>query len=231
MADHSLPAQPHPGELYASTETYSDAASSYWVERRRLAAELRELGSLLLSRQSNETEISALADQLAQFNQRIKHEPEIAGRKGWMDAGLLSGPDVLSVELSPLVGKSSSVGPVLKVWVEKGEGRAEVNCDWRFEGPPRCLHGGYIAAIFDEFLGWAQMLSGGAGATKNLSVTYHHPTPLNENLALTARLLSVEGRKIRVIGEMYAGERMTASAEGLFISFGAKGTTELYKNL
>lgn len=228
MADHSLPAAlPF---VAASTESYS-ASSSYWVQRQRLAAELRELGNLLLSRQGNEAELGALAEQLAYFNQRIKSEPEIAGRKGWMDAGLLASPDVLSVELSPLIGKSSSVGPVLKVWVENGEGRAEVNCDWRFEGPPRCLHGGYVAALFDEFLGWAQMLSGGAGATKNLAVTYHHPTPLNVNLVLKARLLAVEGRKIRVVGEMYAGERMTASAEALFISFGEKGTTELYKNL
>jgi acyl-coenzyme A thioesterase PaaI-like protein len=216
--------------MQASTETHR-ASSPYWEQRQRLAAELRELGNLLLSRQSNKTDLGALADLVAQFNQRVKIEPELAGRKGWLDAGLLPGPDVLSVELSPLIGKSSSVGPVLKVWVEHGEGRGEVNCDWRFEGPPRCLHGGYVAAIFDEFLGWVQMLSGGAGATKNLAVTYHHPTPLNVGLTLKARLLSVDGRKVRVAGEMYAGERMTASAEGLFISFGEKGTTELYKNL
>ena len=217
-------------ELKASTENYA-ASSPYWVQRQKLAAELRELGNLLLSRQGHEADLAALAGQVAQFNQRMKSEPEVPGRKGWLDAGLLSSPDVLSVELSPLIGKSSSVGPVLKVWVENGEGRAEVNCDWRFEGPPRCLHGGYVAAIFDEFLGWVQMLSGGAGATKNLTVTYHHPTPLNVDLALKARLLSVDGRKIRVVGEMYAGERVTASAEALFISFGEKGTTELYKNL
>lgn len=231
MVDNSLPAQPLAVEMYASTETHANPASSYWTERRRLAAELRELGSLLLSRQSSEVAVCALANVIAQFNEIVEKEPEIPGRKGWLDAGLLRGSDVLSVELSPLVGKSSHVGPVLKVWVENGEGRAEVNCDWRFEGPPKCLHGGYVAAIFDEFLGWAQMLSGGAGATKNLSVTYHHPTPLNRLLTLKARLLSVDGRKVKVIGEMYAGERMTASAEGLFISFGDKGTTELYKNL
>jgi len=230
MADTSLPTRPHPVAMHASTETHR-AASPYWIQRQRLAMELRELGNLLLSRQSSEEEISALADEVAQFNRRVKNQPEIAGRKGWMDAGLFHDQDGLSVELSPLIGKSSGVGPLLKIWVENDEGRGEVNCDWRFEGPPKCLHGGYVAAIFDEFLGWVQMLSGGSGATKNLSVTYHNPTPLNVNLTLKARLVSVDGRKVRVVGEMYAGEKMTASAEGLFISFGNKGTTELYKSL
>ena len=231
MVDHPLHAKLHPDKMYASTETHCDPTSSYWAQRRRLAMELRELGNLLLSRSSTEADISALADEIARFNDIAEKEPELAGRKGWLDAGIFQDQDALSVELSPLIGKSSSVGPVLKVWLENGAGRGEVCCDWRFEGPPRCVHGGYVAAIFDEFLGWVQMLSGGAGATKNLSVTYHHPTPLNAVLALKARLLSVDGRKVRVIGEMYAGERMTASAEGLFISFGSKGTTELYKNL
>lgn len=227
MADTTPPLHT---SISASTETHR-ASSSYWQQQQRLAAELRQLGKQLLSRQGSEADISAWADQIAQFNQRLGKEPELAGRKGWFDAGLSQDQDALSIELSPLIGKSSMVGPMLKIWVENGEGRGEVNCDWRFEGPPKCLHGGYVAALFDEFLGWVQMLSGGSGATKNLSVTYHNPTPLNVDLTLRARLSSVDGRKIRVVGEMYAGERMTASAEGLFISFGSKGTTELYKNL
>jgi len=230
MNDKTLFQNILPVAIAASTETHH-AMNDYWQQRQRLAAEIRDLDNFLLSRQSNEVEISALANEIARFNRRVKNEPEIAGRKGWLDAGLFRDQDGLSVELSPLIGKSSGVGPVLKIWIENGEGRGEVNCDWRFEGPPHCLHGGYIAALFDEFLGWVQMLSGGSGATKNLSVTYHSPTPINVNLVLKARLASVDGRKIRATGEMYVGERITASAEGLFISFGSKGTTELYKNL
>src|SRR5690606_18665442 len=168
---------------------------------------------------------------LEAFNLGYAGEEEVPGRLGWLDQGAFHNQDSLSVELSPLIGKSHSGSFPLKVWIENGEGRAVVTCDWRFEGPPRCLHGGYVAALFDEVLGWVQMLSGGAGATKNLSVTYHKPTPLNVELTLRARLASVEGRKVRVSGEMYAGNTMTASAEGLFISFGTLGTQELYKKL
>lgn len=216
--------------LSASTE-HHPVSNSYWLERRRLAAELTELATQLLTRHIPENDISALANHLGDFNQKHKADKNIEGRLGWIEAGLLHGHDNLSVELSPLIGKSSCVGPAFKIWVENDEGRGIVNCDWRFEGPPKCVHGGYVAAIFDEFMGWTQMLSGGAGATKNLSVTYHKPTPLNVDLALKARMVSLDGRKIRVTGEMYAGDIMTASADALFISFGDKGTTELYKSL
>jgi acyl-coenzyme A thioesterase PaaI-like protein len=216
--------------MSAGTERY-EASGPYWQERRRLAEELRRVANLLLGREFSGNDVSALADHLSALNRHYEATPEIKGRLGWLERGFFQDQDSLSVELSPLIGKSNGGSFPLKVWIENGEGRASVTCDWRFEGPPLCLHGGYVAALFDEFLGWVQMLSGGAGATKNLSVTYHKPTPLNVELSLRARLASVEGRKVRVSGEMYVGEVMTASAEGLFISFGSLGTRELYKNL
>lgn len=205
--------------------------NEYWRQRQRLGAAMRELGSLLSSREISETSIAKLTQEVETINTELRPLAALGGRKGWCDAGLGGDLDKMAHEISPLIGKSSMVGPGLKIWLENGEGRARVHCDWRFEGPPLCLHGGYVAALFDEFLGWVQMFSGGAGATKNLSVTYHKPTPLNVDLELKARLVSVEGRKIKVVGEMYAGDVMTASAEGLFISFGHLGTRELYKNM
>jgi acyl-coenzyme A thioesterase PaaI-like protein len=207
------------------------ASNTYWEDRRRLATAMREASNLLLSREVSHADVLRQLAHLEAFNGSYTGKEEIPGRLGWLEKKYFEEQDSLSVELSPLIGKSHGASFPLKVWIENGEGRATVTCDWRFEGPPRCLHGGYVAALFDEFLGWVQMLSGGAGATKNLSVTYHKPTPLNVELSLKARLSSVDGRKIRATGEMYAGDIMTASAEGLFISFGNLGTQELYKNL
>ena len=221
---------PPPFVMPTTTEAHRPYNAS-WQQRQQLGAALRELGNLLCSRAVTDADLAELTRSVQSFNARQSLLPLVEGRKGWADMGVGGDLDQLSHEISPLIGKSSAVGPELKIWLENGEGCARVTCDWRFEGPPRCLHGGYVAALFDEFLGWVQMFSGGAGATKNLSVTYHKPTPLNVELVLKARLLSVEGRKIRVVGEMYAGETLTASAEGLFISFGSEGTRELYKKL
>ena len=77
---------------------------------------------------------------------------------------------------------------------------------------------GYVAAAFDELLGLAQSLSGAPGMTGTLSVRYESPTPLHTPLRLTGRLVGVERRKIFTEGEIYAGDTLTARAEGIFIS-------------
>jgi acyl-coenzyme A thioesterase PaaI-like protein len=96
-----------------------------------------------------------------------------------------------------------------------------------YEGPPGCLHGGYIAGIFDEVLGAAQTLAGQAGMTGRLTVHYRSPTPLKTDLHLRARLVSVSGRKILCKGTLHAGDRLCAEAEGLFIAVDPKKLLEL----
>jgi len=216
--------------LTASTETYPQR-DEYWEARRRLARACRELGNNLLSRDSHVDDLQQLTADIEALNEQLSSREAIPGRKVWFEESRHSDEDGLALEVSPLIGKSSLVGPELKIWIKDGVARAGVNFDWRFEGPLMCAHGGYIAAVFDEFLGWAQALSGGTGATKNLSVTYHKPTPLNTDLELRAEFVSLEGRKVRLTAEMWAGDVMTASCDGLFISFGDKGTTELHQDL
>ncbi len=95
---------------------------------------------------------------------------------------------------------------------------AEVNFGQAYEGPPSCVHGGYVAAAFDEVLGATQSLSGAPGMTGTLSIRYESPTPLKTDLRLEGRLVGVERRKIFVEGSCFAGDRVTATAKGIFIS-------------
>lgn len=208
------------------------AQNSYWSARRELADTIRDLQLLLLTRELPETKLREIRSLLAQQNTQAENHPPLAGKKAWGESRRYGEEDPIACEVSPLIGKSSALSPPLRIWLDENlTARAEVIFDWRFEGPYNCAHGGYIAAVFDEFLGWAQLLSGGAGATRNLSVDYHKPTPLNTQLKLSARLVKQEGRKLTVHGEMFAGEVMTASCEGFFISFGEEGTKRLHESL
>lgn len=54
--------------------------------------------------------------------------------------------------------------------------------------------------------------------TGTLSVRYESPTPLHLELRLEGRLDHVERRKIFVDGAMFAGDTLTATATGTFIS-------------
>jgi acyl-coenzyme A thioesterase PaaI-like protein len=87
-----------------------------------------------------------------------------------------------------------------------------------YEGPPGCVHGGFIAAAFDEVLGMTQSRAGAPGMTAQLDVTYRSPTPLHHELRFDGRIDRVDGRKIYTSATLHAGDRLCATATGLFIS-------------
>jgi acyl-coenzyme A thioesterase PaaI-like protein len=124
---------------------------------------------------------------------------------------------------SPMLGRANPLAPPIELRLEGNQivGRATFGA--AYEGPPGCVHGGYIAAAFDEVLGSTQSLSGAPGMTGRLTVHYRKPTPLQTELRFVGRLESVDGRKIFTTGELWAGEVLCAEAEGLFISM-ALGT-------
>jgi acyl-coenzyme A thioesterase PaaI-like protein len=117
-----------------------------------------------------------------------------------------------------LIGRSNPLAPPISVRAEDGRVHAEVTFGSAYEGPPGCLHGGYVAAAFDEVLGYAQSLTGNPGMTGRLEVTYRSPTPLHTPLRFEAWVESTVGRKITARCTLHAGDRLCAEATGLFIS-------------
>jgi len=87
-----------------------------------------------------------------------------------------------------------------------------------YEGAPGCVHGGWVAAAFDEALGFAQSLSAHPGMTGTLTVRYRKPTPLHSELRMECWVDRVEGRKVFATGTLHAGDVLTAESEGIFIS-------------
>jgi len=120
---------------------------------------------------------------------------------------------------SPLVGPLNPLAPPLELSIDDGVVTGVARFGDAYEGPPGCVHGGFIAAAFDEVLGFAQGLSGQPGMTARLTVNYRSPSPLHEELRFTGRVDRVDGRKIYTLGEMRVPDgRLCAEAEGLFIS-------------
>ena len=132
-------------------------------------------------------------------------------------------PTVEYFPTSPIAGILNPIAPPVRLEVVDGadggpsEIRATAWFDYPYEGPPSCVHGGGIAATFDEILGAANMVSGNPGMTGTLPVRYRKPTPLRTDLRLEARFLGRDGRKIRTWAGMYHGDVLTAEADGLFI--------------
>lgn len=128
------------------------------------------------------------------------------------------GHDRAHFDWSPLLGASNPLAPPLLLDVEGdivvGRGRFGA----AYEGPPGCVHGGLVAAAFDEVLGLTQSLSGQVGMTGTLTVRYRRPTPLHTDLRWEGRLESVSGRKVTTSSVVIARGEVTAEATGLFVT-------------
>ncbi|MDE0803206.1 MAG: PaaI family thioesterase [Acidimicrobiales bacterium] len=122
-------------------------------------------------------------------------------------------------EHGPMLGRSNPLAPPIALSVvDDRTMRGVVTFASGYEGPPGCVHGGYIAAAFDDLLGATQSLSGMPGMTGRLSVDYRSPTPLHEELVFTGTFDGREGRKNFTSGTLHVGDRLCAEAQGLFIS-------------
>lgn len=121
---------------------------------------------------------------------------------------------------SPLIGLANPLAPPLRLAVQGARVVGTARFGAAYEGPPGCVHGGYIAAAFDEVLGMAQSLGGRPGMTGTLTVRYRRPTPLRTDLRFEATLDGTERRKIFTSGRLYDAttDEVTAEAEAIFIS-------------
>lgn len=188
-----------------------------WVAKRRVANAIKQLSEVLVTSTPDIEKMHAIAEQLEVTATDFSESPRIFGRQDWAASGEHGSFGQISHELNALAGWSNPVAPPVNSWFEDELARGSCLCGWAYEGPPGSVHGGFIAAIFDQFLGMAQSIGGQPGMTAYLHVNYHSRTPLNTELTLEGSLVKVEGRKTIMRGEMFAEGIRTASAEGLFV--------------
>lgn len=202
---------------FAYWMTAATEARGAWAEKRRLAAAMRRVIDHLVTSDAPEAELRAAADALERYATRLATHPRRKLPAGFSEVA--NAGDVLGFfDMSPLIGLSNPMSPPISLRVDGETVRGTATFGAAYEGPPGHVHGGFVAAAFDEVLGFAQSLAGNPGMTGTLTVRYRKPTPLHVELRFEARVLRVEGRKIFTEGRVYAGETLTAEAEGLFIS-------------
>jgi len=125
------------------------------------------------------------------------------------------------------LGRSNPLAPPILVDTQGQTVVGQVRFGSAFEGPPGCVHGGFVAAAFDEVLGLTQSLSGQVGMTGRLTVHYRRPTPLHTDLRFEGRLDGVSGRKVLTSAKLYAGAELTADATGRRVLVGPAEATAL----
>lgn len=157
----------------------------------------------------------ALVEQAARVLAERPHERSYQGA----EASLVEHQETGSfLDFSPFIGSFNPLAPPIAIGVVDQVVVGTVSYGPAYEGPPGCVHGGFIAAGFDEVLGFTQSLSGQPGMTGRLGVSYRSTTPLGKPLRYEGRIERIEGRKIFTTATLHHGDTLCAEAEGLFIS-------------
>lgn len=195
-------------------------------EMRRLADAMRGVLHRLTASPAPIEAISGAADDLERLAEAFDAFPERSIYEGFAEAAN-AGDMHAFFDHSPMIGRANPLAPPIELWAEGDTMYGRATFGSAYEGPPGCVHGGFVAAAFDEVLGSTQSLGGRPGMTGRLIVHYRKPTPLHTELRFEGRIDRIEGRKTFTTGEVFAGDLLCAEAEALFISVDTAKFSEL----
>jgi len=188
------------------------------IEMRRLA----DAGRLVIERMATVDAPHEVIERAAELIEAAARELEGHGQlrryEGFAESANAGGAPSPHFDHSPIMGMANPIAAPTRI-ESGGEGAIVMHIRFgsAYEGPPGSVHGGVVAAAFDEVLGMTQSLSGEPGMTGTLSIKYRRPTPLHTDLRFVGHLERVDGRKIFTKARCFAGDELTAEAEGLFI--------------
>jgi hypothetical protein len=201
-----MPLPPDPRTTYDPTDPAEDAPLA---RKHRLVRETKRLIELVAHLDADDADPAAIDEvtgSIAGVADRLEELPTLHKFGGLAvtpnHQGALLERSGISGRCNPLAApvQWDADGEILRGWATYSPA---------YEGPAGHVHGGFVAAAFDDLMGCAQMASGIAGYTGTLTVKMLRPTPLNRRIDYTAGVDRVDGRKIYVWGTSECdGERL-----------------------
>ncbi|MGC8464845.1 MAG: PaaI family thioesterase [Acidimicrobiales bacterium] len=188
----------------------------------RLAAVLRSLIVLLSDSSISDGDLEG-SEELIEGLAALLSRAQVSSAGKPTMAGVALTDSESFLDRSPFIGLGNPLSPPVIVQIVR-----DVDDSWvvigsvtfgsLYEGPPGYVHGGFLAAVFDEICGLAQSLAGQPAMTAHLSVDYRRPTPLWSEVEFSARLERIEGRKHFASAVARVQGVETATAEALFVT-------------
>ena len=129
-----------------------------------------------------------------------------------------------------LCGDENPAGIRTRFFVEEKEVRGRIVLPRHVNGYRNVAHGGVVAALLDETMGWAATVFGKEHpmyVTGELTVKYLAPVPVGEEIEVRSRLVEDAGRLAYGEGEILHSGKVCARAKGKFAPMDRKGTAEV----
>lgn len=212
----------------STAATVADERFGVTPSRVQAAELLRRLGHAFVGHDAPDdvfVELCAAVDPLVA---RIEASPErdrsMMSLAGMAGSSLFGDPPGDGERLSHfpdcvVSGAANPMGTAIAVRREGDDAVAEVVLGAAFEGAPGRAHGGVVAAIFDDVMGYQLSILKVPAFTGRLEITYRAPTPIEVPLVFRARVDAREERKLRMSARAHAddGKALIADAIATFI--------------
>jgi acyl-coenzyme A thioesterase PaaI-like protein len=192
------------------------------VPREAAAAAVRRLGHALMAHDVDEAllvrvaaELSALAEEAERAGPRSRDVEALTRRM--FTTEVEDGAPVVHFDECVVSGPWNPLGIGIEVVRRGDDAVAEVVLGTAFEGGPGMAHGGIVAALFDDVLGYLLTLHHVPGFTGELTVRYHRPTPVGVPVTLHGWVVDRVGRRLLTAADARADGQVVASATATFV--------------
>ena len=128
-------------------------------------------------------------------------------------------------------GEENSRGLHMHFSVEGDRATADFTIPDYLQGFPGQAHGGAVATMLDEAMGWAVYGQGIWAMTAKFTVRFRESVPLGESLTVSGWVTRDRGRFIELNSELRnAGGVLLAEADGIFARMQGKEAEALRRN-
>ena len=186
--------------------------------KHRLVREVKRVDRVVAQLDSDTSDpdtVDAITAQVREVAETLEPLPSLQATGGLASK---PGPQGALLERSGISGRSNPLAPPVQWTVGSERTTGSAVYSPAYEGPIGHVHGGFVAAAFDDLMGAAQMASGQAGYTGTLTVRMLRPTPLRRRIDYEAGVDRVEGRKIWVWATSTCDGERLAEASIVFIA-------------
>ena len=184
---------------------------------------MRALSEALVAHDTDEATLDEVAGWAADLSTRIRQGPRRDRAADYLhrrytDPPPPEGRAFITSSDRPVSGPANPSAVAVTMRRVGGEARAEIEFDRRFESAPGRVHGGITAAVFDDVMGYVQVIDGVAAYTLELQVRYLAAVPTYTPIDLRARTTERTERRSIVTAEakIAGSEEIIADARGIF---------------
>ena len=194
-----------------------------FAARVRAAGALRGLGHAIVGHDPDQDTFDAIVEQVERWTAEIERSPARQRAVDHMKRKLFAAApgEGQPMEHFPdcvVSGSANPMGIATSMRREGDEAVARVSLGAAFEGAPGRAHGGVVAALMDDVMGYVLNILETPAFTGELKVRYNAPTPVGVEIEFRARLRERNGRRLHIDAEATHEGKTIATGEGLFIA-------------